>query len=363
MLRLPDAWIWDFWFARDGDTHHLFFLRASRALGDPDRRHWRVGVGHAVSTDLREWTQLADALVPADRPAFDDIATWTGSVVRGQDGRWHMFYTGAGSTERALVQRIGLATSDDLVTWQRHPASPVLTAAGRWYERYGDSTWHDEAWRDPWVFPDPNGDGWHMLITARTNEGPADDRGVIGHARSQDLVHWTTQPPLTTPGSGFGHLEVPQVEVVDGQPLLIFSCLRDHRAARCRDEGTCGVWAVPGPSLLGPFDASRAQRLTDDSLYSGRLVRNAEGNWQLLAFLNHDEQGRFVGELSDPIPVRVDAEGTVRLDDGPPGTPYSVHGRRELAPAPSRPARPARPSLADGSHNSGSAAGALAAGA
>ncbi|WP_238451187.1 hypothetical protein [Micromonospora sp. 4G55] len=98
MLRLPDAWIWDFWFAREGDIHHLFFLRASRALGDPDRRHFRASVGHAVSTDLRHWTQLADALVPADRPAFDDVATWTGSVLPGPDGRWHMFYTGAGST-------------------------------------------------------------------------------------------------------------------------------------------------------------------------------------------------------------------------------------------------------------------------
>ncbi|MFC7550907.1 glycosyl hydrolase family 32 [Plantactinospora sp. GCM10030261] len=337
MLRLPDAWIWDFWFARDGDTHHLFFLRASRALGDPDRRHFRASVGHAISTDLRTWTQVTDALVPADRPAFDDVATWTGSVLRGPDDRWYMFYTGAGSTERALVQRIGLATSTDLTTWHRHPTSPVLTAAGRWYERFGDSTWHDEAWRDPWVFPDPGGDGWHMLITARANEGPVDDRGVIGHARSHDLVRWTAQPPLTAPGSGFGHLEVPQVEVVDGRPVLIFSCLRDQLARRRPDAAAAaGVWVVPGDSLLGPFDASHAQRLTDDSLYSGRLVRDAAGRWQLLAFLNHDADGRFVGELSDPIPVRVTGDGTVLLGDAEPGTPYSVLGRRTPVPDPAQ---------------------------
>jgi beta-fructofuranosidase len=31
MLRLPSAWMWDFWLADDGDRYHLFFLFASRA--------------------------------------------------------------------------------------------------------------------------------------------------------------------------------------------------------------------------------------------------------------------------------------------------------------------------------------------
>jgi len=31
--------VWDFWFADDGDRYHLYFLKASRALVDPDRRH------------------------------------------------------------------------------------------------------------------------------------------------------------------------------------------------------------------------------------------------------------------------------------------------------------------------------------
>jgi len=33
------------------------------------------------------------------------------------------------------------------------------------------------------------------------------------------------QPPLSRPDTGFWHLEVPQVEVVAGRPVLIFSCL------------------------------------------------------------------------------------------------------------------------------------------
>ena len=46
---------------------------------------------------------------------------------------------------------------------------------------------------------------------------------MLAHARSDDLVHWELGPPVTEP-AGFGQLEVPQVHVIDGQPLLVFTC-------------------------------------------------------------------------------------------------------------------------------------------
>jgi beta-fructofuranosidase len=309
VLRLPDAWAWDFWLADNGHEYHLFFLRASRALRDPDRRHHRAAVGHAVSTDLRTWTLLPDALAAGDAPAFDDLATWTGSVPLAPDGVWHMYYTGVSGTGDAAVQRIGLATSEDLVRWEKQRDFPLVTADSRWYERLGDTSWPGETWRDPWVFADPGGDGWHMLITARAQHGPVDDRGVIGHARSCDLVHWEAQPPLSSPGAGFGQLEVPQVEEVDGRAVLLFSCLRGQlSAAHRRNAGTGGVWAAASDRLLGPYDVARARPLTDDSLYSGRLVKDRNGDWVLLAFHNQGPHG-FVGAVSDPIPVRWSTDG------------------------------------------------------
>ena len=38
-FRLPDKWVWDFWFARHEGQHHIFYLQAPRALGDPGLRH------------------------------------------------------------------------------------------------------------------------------------------------------------------------------------------------------------------------------------------------------------------------------------------------------------------------------------
>ena len=44
MLTLGDSWVWDFWLAREGGHHHVFYLCAPRSLGDPERRHFNVTI-------------------------------------------------------------------------------------------------------------------------------------------------------------------------------------------------------------------------------------------------------------------------------------------------------------------------------
>jgi beta-fructofuranosidase len=303
MLRLPGAWMWDFWLADDGERYHLFFLFAPRSLGDERLRHGNAAIGHAVSGDLHTWDQVGDVLAASDPPAFDDLATWTGSVVRGDD-RWWLFYTGVTLVGDQIRQTIGAATSTDLEVWHKEPTSPLVTADGRWYERLGGGTWPEEAWRDPWVLADPDGDGWHMLITARANQGPGDERGVIGHAVSADLREWTVRPPLSRPGSGFGHLEVPQVAAVDDRRVLLFSCLDTELSVAHRATGASGgIWYLPVGSLTGPFDIAAARPLTTDAFYCGRLVHDRAGQAVLLAFRYFGEGRQFLGELSDPMPV------------------------------------------------------------
>ena len=163
-LHLADHWLWDHWICDVGDRYHLFFLRASRALHDPERRHFRASMGHAVSDDARTWQLLPDALVHSDGPAFDDKAIWTGSTIVKPDGTMRVFYTGISRAEDGLVQRIGWADSTDGVTFERTCDAP-LEADARWYEKREAGVSGAEHWRDPFVFMH---DGcWHMLITAR----------------------------------------------------------------------------------------------------------------------------------------------------------------------------------------------------
>ena len=111
VLRLLDKWIWDSWFVRDGDTFHAFYLHASRALGNPDLRHVHPIVGHAVSTDLTNWEVVRDALIVSEPPAFDSYTTWTGSIVRDDDGVWWMFYTGTSRSTDAQAASYGGTTA------------------------------------------------------------------------------------------------------------------------------------------------------------------------------------------------------------------------------------------------------------
>jgi len=308
-LKLADRWIWDSWYVKDGDTYHAFYLCASRGLVDPNRRHRNPAVGHAISKDLKNWTVLADALTPADNPAFDSWTTWTGSVIKDDTGKWWMFYTGSAREDDGLIQRIGAATSDDLVTWQKVSNSALVEADGNWYELLDLKVWGDQAWRDPWVFRFPNESTWHMLITARSNQGNPRTRGVVGHATSTDLLNWQVQPPLSKPDQGFGQNEVFQFEIVDGIPILLFCCgwreLSDENVVRWGKIDA--TYSLVVDQKLTEVDFNKASPFTDQLIYAGRLIQGPDHKWNLIGFIN-EVSGQFIGELCDPIPVTADAK-------------------------------------------------------
>lgn len=312
-LRLAGQWVWDSWFIRDRETHHAFYLQASRALADPDRRHRNVSVGHAVSTDLVNWTVVEDALVISDSPAFDSYTTWTGSIIKNDDGKWWMFYTGTSREDGGDIQSVGAATSDDLITWNKVSNEALVRADENHYAKLDRSAWHDEAFRDPWVFKFHTDDElWHMLLTARGMGGPDKESGVMGHATSKDLLNWNVEPPLSKVAAGFGETEVFQFEIVDGVPIILFCC--SHRwiseERKARELG--GVYSLAVNADLSDLDISTAVCFDAPGLYAARLIQGVDGGWNLIGFWN-EVGGEFVGELSDPIAVTANSKsGLVR---------------------------------------------------
>ena len=146
-------------FLKDGETHLFYLSSPSGTLDYPERV--RTTWQHAQTTDFREWKAIAPALEPGKADAYDGGGIWTGSVVEAE-GTFYLFYTGH-HVGAANPQTICLATSGDLVHFERHPKNPLITPIPG-YEAID--------WRDPYVFYNEAEQRWWMLIAARLDKGP-----------------------------------------------------------------------------------------------------------------------------------------------------------------------------------------------
>jgi beta-fructofuranosidase len=323
VLSLKYKWIWDFWLARNGDDWHIYFLQADNSLPHPDDRHRNVSQGHAVSKDLINWHHLGTCFKPSSTKAWDDWTTWTGSVLQGPDGIWHLFYTGTMHDLDGMHQRIGHATSHDMHSWRRVGDGLCLDRVGpnaKYYEEYTPGHWHDRAMRDPWVMKDPAGDGWLMYFTARApGRKEPNAGGAIGFARSKDLYAWELQKPIYE-GGAFGQMEVPQVFKYGNKWYMTFCTAAQHWSESYQKfnpqspvsgnhymiaDDPLGPWSVPKPFLDGANPCKR---------YAGKIVE-VESKLFIMGFLHDDANGKFIGTVCDPVPLRVDSEGLLHVEE------------------------------------------------
>jgi len=319
-FSLPDMWVWDAWYYTHGDLTHMFFLKAPKSVGDPDQRHFYASVGHATSTDFVTWDYHGTAIAPSEGPAWDDMTIWTGCVVENPQGGFVLFYTGTSRADRAHVQRIGAATSDDLFNWTRVGTEPALEADPNFYGKLGDEGVADEACRDPWVFQVEGDARWHMLFTAYGKHDVLKENGVIGYAVSDDLFTWTQQPAMFDTKIG-QELEVPETFEVNGTWYLAFSrwswgAPKSHEDAIGHKiaSGTYYLRSEEGP--LGPWTLTDTKGLltdSDEKIYVARKVTLPDGRDALIAFNNSDGNGSFPGTLTDPIAFDQDEDGRLIL--------------------------------------------------
>lgn len=252
-----------------GGVYHLFYLSSPPGTLDYPERV-RTSWQHSTTADLQSWTPLPPALEPGPDGGVDSGGIWTGSVVE-HDGRFWLFYTAHDPTA-ANPQTICLATSTDLVHFERHLGNPLLTPV--------DSC-EPVDWRDPYVFFNADEGVWWMLIAARSARGPRWRRGVIMLATSSDLEHWTVEPePLYDPGTTFCP-ECPELWSMGERWYLVYSRFSE-------DVGT--VYRV-ADSPRGPFRTPADERLGGRRWYAAKSAANPTGQGRVFFGWVHDEAG------------------------------------------------------------------------
>lgn len=107
---------------------------------------------------------------------------WTPHVIE-HNSLYYMFYC-AGDVDNSKY-KIHLATSQDLVHWQRHPANPLVVNG---YDA-----------RDPFILR--LGDEWVMYYTATSD--PKGGSHIVAARTSRDLIHWGPRKVVfTDPSKG-----------------------------------------------------------------------------------------------------------------------------------------------------------------
>ena len=235
MFALPESWVWDFWFADDGQKYHLFFLYASKALQGP-RSPGTTGPrsGTRSSTDLTNWTRVDRRRSCTATPAaFDDLATWTGSVTRHPDGTWYLFYTGARLRRRPERADASATPPPPTCTTGPSRARPSRSADDRWYETLGGQGLARRGLPRPVGVRRPGrrrlAHAGHRPRAHRADRRPRRGRPLLV-ARPAHLGGASAL--VSSVGQGFGQLEVMHTVVVDGQPFLHLQLPRRRHVRR-----------------------------------------------------------------------------------------------------------------------------------
>ncbi|MCP4545971.1 MAG: family 43 glycosylhydrolase [bacterium] len=131
-----------------GDTYYLFYQ------GVDSNHNYRIGL--ATSTDLVNWTKYGVILDLGSSGAWDEQMVYDPRPIRVED-RWIMFYGGVSGLE----WKIGIAESDDLFNWVKHTSNPVLEGTAGEFDAVGilnPSVVYQSAFKMWYVGRDSQGD-------------------------------------------------------------------------------------------------------------------------------------------------------------------------------------------------------------
>jgi beta-fructofuranosidase len=293
----PQKWMNDpIPFYRAGAYHVYFQHNPAGAYWDT--MHW----GHAVSTDLTHWRELPLALSPTGGGP-DAEGCWTGCVVE-DGGLFRVLYTGIPRLTGGRAEQVQcLATSSDLVRWEKHGANPVIPAAQQ-PAGYGETFRDPCAWRE--------GDTWYCIVGGNLPEGEDQyARGAPFLYRSPDLIRWEYLHPLYVGPAARD--ECPDFFPLPGPQGRVWVLLSSRQQT---------AWAT------GVYEGQRfrpqAQGTVDDGLYyAAKTLLDEQGRRVLFGWIREDrpreayEAAGWSGVLALPRVLRILPDGALGQEPAP----------------------------------------------
>lgn len=165
-----------------------------------------------------------------------DPAIGTGSVLFGQDGQYHLFYTGHNDVSRSSGKGrecVMHAVSSDSENWTKIPEDTF----------YSEENYSGDDFRDPFVFWNEEENCYWLLIAAREKT----HGGVVAKYTSDDLKTWTICEPLFAPHDQY-MLECPDLFKLGDKYYLIYSwdCVTYYAMA----DSMNGPFTIPKDNVL-----------------------------------------------------------------------------------------------------------------
>lgn len=257
-FKPKDLNAWDFWFIKNGDTTHAFYLEYpdKNIMPDQSLRHSRQWVGHAVSKDLIHWEEQPTAL--KENPVRG-IAT--GSCVRNGD-QWNMLLTYKGFT---------VAESDDLDHWNWKCQAEFPTEL---CSEWAGETFKFRMLADPYIYPQKIDGWWYAAINSQIIGAPNETSGAQVMMRSKDLMTWETYKVICYPKC-FERTETAQFWEKNNKWYLLFGGVgKDH-----------GTYIYMSDRFDGPYEKKSWSRITLPRVtrfYLGKRIELKDGSDLLL---------------------------------------------------------------------------------
>ena len=236
-----DGWVGDtIPFAYDG-KFYIYYLHDERKGNTQDEYGYRTSWNLLITED---GVNVKDCKVVLPVGEYDDAdyACYTGSVIEGNDGNFHMFYTAQNNynpkyhRDGKPLQYVAHAISTDLINWEKLPEL-TFGADERIYEPFD--------WRDPFVFYNEEEKCFYMLLAARLRGASEKNGGCVGLCRSYDLLHWEAKEPFYNPESYMTH-ECPDLFKLGNKWYLVYSTFSEKFVTHYRmSDKLSGPWTSP----------------------------------------------------------------------------------------------------------------------